>query len=95
MPYFKHETAIIDEGAVIGDNTRIWHWVHICGGARIGERLDLPLQGHAETKCPATGQCYRLNAILSQFRSSGDASGHTEYKAIWHAHLEDKYLVGR
>jgi UDP-2-acetamido-3-amino-2,3-dideoxy-glucuronate N-acetyltransferase len=38
MPYFKHETAIIDEGAVIGDNTRIWHWVHICGGACIGER---------------------------------------------------------
>ena len=31
MSYFKHETAIIDEGAVIGDNTRIWHWVHICG----------------------------------------------------------------
>ena len=31
MPYFQHETAIIDEGAIIGDNTRIWHWVHICG----------------------------------------------------------------
>ncbi len=37
MRCFKHETDIIDEGAVIGDNTRIWHWVHICGGARIGE----------------------------------------------------------
>jgi UDP-2-acetamido-3-amino-2,3-dideoxy-glucuronate N-acetyltransferase len=36
LNYFKHETAIIDEGAIIGDNTRIWHWVHICGGARIG-----------------------------------------------------------
>ena len=41
MSYFKHETAIIDEGAVIGDNTRIWHWVHICGGAHIGERCSL------------------------------------------------------
>lgn len=41
MPYFKHETAIIDEGAVVGDNTRIWHWVHICGGACIGERCSL------------------------------------------------------
>jgi UDP-2-acetamido-3-amino-2,3-dideoxy-glucuronate N-acetyltransferase len=38
LSYFKHETAIIDEGAVIGDDTRIWHWVHVCGGARIGER---------------------------------------------------------
>ena len=31
-----HDTAIVDEGAKIGDGTRVWHWVHICGGARIG-----------------------------------------------------------
>jgi hypothetical protein len=37
----------------------------------------------------------RLNAILGPFRSSGDTSGHAEYKAICHAHLEDKYLAGR
>ena len=34
---FIHETAIVDEGAVIGEGTRVWHWVHICGGAVIGE----------------------------------------------------------
>lgn len=33
-----HRTAIVDEGARIGAGTRIWHWVHICGGAVIGER---------------------------------------------------------
>jgi UDP-2-acetamido-3-amino-2,3-dideoxy-glucuronate N-acetyltransferase len=33
-----HPTAIVDEGAVIGDGTRVWHWVHISAGARIGER---------------------------------------------------------
>lgn len=32
-----HPTAIIDEGAQIGRKSRIWHWVHICGKARIGE----------------------------------------------------------
>jgi len=32
-----HPTAIVDEGAQIGDGSRIWHWVHICSGARIGE----------------------------------------------------------
>ncbi|MBN8543791.1 MAG: N-acetyltransferase [Alphaproteobacteria bacterium] len=32
-----HPTAIIDDGATIGVNTRIWHWVHVCGGAKIGE----------------------------------------------------------
>lgn len=33
-----HPTAIVDPGAQIGDGTRIWHWVHVCSGARIGER---------------------------------------------------------
>ncbi|MGH8397254.1 MAG: DapH/DapD/GlmU-related protein [Gammaproteobacteria bacterium] len=36
-----HETAIIDQGASVGHGTRIWHWVHICGGAVIGERCSL------------------------------------------------------
>lgn len=31
-----HPTAIVDEGAQIGEGSRIWHWVHICGGAKIG-----------------------------------------------------------
>lgn len=34
--YFKHETAIIDEGASIGSGCRVWHWVHISSGAKIG-----------------------------------------------------------
>ncbi len=38
MPFSVHPTAIVDEGAQIGEGTRIWHWVHICGGARIGAR---------------------------------------------------------
>ena len=33
---FIHETAIVDEGAKLGENCRIWHWTHICGGAQIG-----------------------------------------------------------
>lgn len=41
MAYYKHETAIIDEGAVIGENSRIWHFAHVCGGANIGERVSL------------------------------------------------------
>ena len=41
MEYQKHETAIIDEGAQIGSGSRIWHWVHICGGAKIGSNVSL------------------------------------------------------
>ena len=36
-----HPTAIIDEGAKIGEGSRIWHWVHVCGGARIGQSVSL------------------------------------------------------
>ena len=36
-----HPTAIVDEGAQIGDGTRIWHWVHVSGGARIGRGCSL------------------------------------------------------
>lgn len=32
-----HETAIVDKGAQIGAGTKIWHWVHVCSGARIGK----------------------------------------------------------
>lgn len=35
--YQAHPTAVIDDGAEIGDNTRIWHFAHICGGAVIGQ----------------------------------------------------------
>lgn len=41
MDWQAHPTAIIDTGAAIGGGTRIWHWVHVCGGARIGEDCSL------------------------------------------------------
>lgn len=41
LPYFAHETAIIDPGAKIGPGTRIWHWVHICANAEIGDDCSL------------------------------------------------------
>lgn len=36
-----HPSAIVDEGAKIGDETKVWHWVHICAGAKIGNRCSL------------------------------------------------------
>ena len=36
-----HKTAIVDEGATIGDGTRIWHWVHVCSDAKIGNDCSL------------------------------------------------------
>ena len=39
--YTVHDTAIVDPGAQIGAGSRIWHWVHVCGGARIGRNVSL------------------------------------------------------
>ena len=36
-----HPSAIVDEGAVLGEGTRVWHWVHVSTGARIGARCSL------------------------------------------------------
>lgn len=36
-----HPTAIVDAGATIGEGSRVWHWVHICSGARIGKGVSL------------------------------------------------------
>ncbi|SOD20332.1 acyltransferase [Pedobacter xixiisoli] len=35
--YFAHETAVVDEGAIIGTGTKIWHFSHIMTNANIGE----------------------------------------------------------
>src|SRR5687767_11821513 len=38
---FIHESAYVDEGARIGEGTRIWHFCHVNAGAVIGERCSL------------------------------------------------------
>ncbi len=41
MSYWKHDSALVDEGAQLGDGTKVWHFSHICGGARIGAGCSL------------------------------------------------------
>mgnify|MGYP000144432669 CR=1 FL=1 len=41
MNYHIHKSAIVDDGAKIGDKTRVWHFVHVCSGAKIGEGCSL------------------------------------------------------
>lgn len=36
MSYWKHESAIVDEGAQLGEGTKVWHFAHVSPGARIG-----------------------------------------------------------
>ena len=41
MSFQKHQSSIIDDGAIIGGNTKIWHFSHICATAIIGEDCSL------------------------------------------------------
>ncbi len=39
--WWKHESAYVDEGAEIGPGTKIWHFSHVMGGAKIGAHCTL------------------------------------------------------
>jgi UDP-2-acetamido-3-amino-2,3-dideoxy-glucuronate N-acetyltransferase len=39
--YFVHQSSYVDEGAQVGDGTRIWHFCHVMGGTTIGENCTL------------------------------------------------------
>lgn len=41
MVFYQHPSAIVDDGAQIGADSRVWHFVHVCGGARIGKGVSL------------------------------------------------------
>lgn len=40
-PYFKHESAYVDDNVTIGEGTRIWHFSHVLPGAVIGRNCNL------------------------------------------------------
>lgn len=41
MDFVAHESAVVDAGANIGNGTKIWHFSHVCSGAKIGENCSL------------------------------------------------------
>lgn len=41
MSAFVHPTAVVDDGAVLGEGVKVWHFVHVSSGARIGARTVL------------------------------------------------------
>lgn len=39
--FHRHESSYVDSGASVGEKTKIWHFSHVMGGARIGSRCSL------------------------------------------------------
>lgn len=63
MNFMKHETAIVDDGAVIGDESRVWHWAHVCGGAVIGKKVSLGQNVFVGNKVTIGDKCKIQNNV--------------------------------
>ena len=63
MEYTVHETAIIDEGAEIGAGSRVWHWVHVCSGAKIGKGVSLGQNVFVGNKVSIGDKCKIQNNV--------------------------------
>ena len=61
--YTVHDTAIIDPGAQIGVGSRIWHWVHVCAGARIGQNVSLGQNVFIGNKVRISDNCKIQNNV--------------------------------
>lgn len=58
-----HETAIVDNGAQIGEGSRVWHWVHVCAGAIIGKGVSLGQNVFVGDKVSIGDQCKIQNNV--------------------------------
>lgn len=61
--YYRHESAIIDDGAQIGDESRIWHFAHVCGGASIGRGVSLGQNVFVGNKVTIGDKCKVQNNV--------------------------------
>lgn len=63
MGFYQHPSAIVDEGAQIGKGSRVWHFVHVCGGARIGEGVSLGQNVFVGNKVTIGDRCKIQNNV--------------------------------
>jgi len=61
--YYKHETAIVDDGAQIGNDSRVWHWAHVCSGAQIGKKVSLGQNVFVGNKVTIGDKCKIQNNV--------------------------------
>jgi UDP-2-acetamido-3-amino-2,3-dideoxy-glucuronate N-acetyltransferase len=63
MNFTKHQSAFVDDGAQIADGTRIWHFVHVCSGAKIGRGVSLGQGVFVGNKAVIGDQCKVQNNV--------------------------------
>ena len=78
MKYFIHESAIVDNGAVIGDGTRVWHWTHISSKSVIGKDCSIGQNVYVANDVTIGNKC-KIQNNVSLFDS---------------VHIEDEVFCG-
>lgn len=63
MTYTVHPSAVVDEGAQIGEGSRVWHFVHVCGGAKIGKGVSLGQNVFVGNKVTIGDRCKIQNNV--------------------------------
>ena len=63
MSFYKHDSAIVDDGAQIGEGSRVWHFVHVCSGAQIGKGVSLGQNVFVGNKVTIGDQCKIQNNV--------------------------------
>ena len=63
MSIYVHPTAIIDHGAQLGEGCRVWHWVHVCAGAKIGKNVSLGQNVFVGNRVEIGDQCKIQNNV--------------------------------
>ena len=61
--YQVHPSAIVDDGAVIGAGSRVWHFVHVCSGAKIGKGVSLGQNVFVGNKVTIGDKCKIQNNV--------------------------------
>lgn len=63
MSYFKHETAIVDDGAKIGAGSKIWHFSHVMTEAELGESCNIGQNVFIASKVKLGNNCKVQNNV--------------------------------
>ena len=63
MNYYSHNTSVIDEGALIGDNTKIWHFSHVCSKAKIGHDCNIGQSVYIDNNAIVGNHCKIQNNV--------------------------------
>ena len=66
MNYFVHDSSYVDDGAVVGDGTKIWHFCHVMPGAELGEKCNLGQNVHIAPDV-RIGNCVKIQNNVSVY----------------------------